>query len=250
MPKLMRSCEMEDILEPYLDIDRRSPTTGRPWILANMVMSLDGSVTIEGRVGKLSGDVDAETFASMRTLADVILVGAQTVRRERYGPVRLTAERIEQRRDRGRTSLPTFAVVSRSLDFNFPDLPLFEPSSTTPRPIILTCASADRGRRDIARQHADVLTAGDDNVDLRAAMNLLAERGHAVVLCEGGPSTLGEVLELDLLDELCLSVAPIIGGDHNGLTGGTGTFLRSVALQSTVVTDDGTLLLRYTRMNT
>src|SRR5687768_6148997 len=80
--------DVTDILSPYREVDR-SGAGGACWVLANMVCSLDGSVTVAGRVGELSGSTDAELFRLLRSVADVVLVGAQTVRQERYGAVKL-----------------------------------------------------------------------------------------------------------------------------------------------------------------
>ena len=92
---------LADPLEPYAQVDRTRPDGGG-WVMAHMVGGLDGSAAIGGRVGDLSTAPDAELFLLMRALADVVLVGAQTVRQEGYGPVRLPAERIEARRAAGR----------------------------------------------------------------------------------------------------------------------------------------------------
>jgi riboflavin biosynthesis pyrimidine reductase len=207
--------ELADPLAPYAAVDRRG--TGRPWVLANMVGGLDGSAAVDGRVGALSGGADAELFRRMRALADVVLVGAETVRRERYGPVRLPdADRAGRRRS-GLTPTPPVAVVSRSLVIDW-SIPLFaavaEPGGVGPsRPLVVTSADADPARVAEASRHADVVVAGDHHVEVPLAVDRLAERGHRVVLCEGGPTLLGEVVAAGLLDELCLTLSPVMGGD-------------------------------------
>jgi riboflavin biosynthesis pyrimidine reductase len=80
--------EVPDPLAPYAAVDRRVPD-GRCWVTAHMVAGLDGTAAVQGRVGALSTAPDKALFADMRTLADVVLVGARTVREERYGPIRL-----------------------------------------------------------------------------------------------------------------------------------------------------------------
>jgi riboflavin biosynthesis pyrimidine reductase len=182
--------EVDDLLDPYRGVDRSAPI-GPCWVMANMVGGLDGSAAIAGRVGALSDDTDARLFREMRSLADVILVGAETVRRERYG-----------------AAAPRIAVVTRSLRLDW-SLELF----TSGRGLVITCESAPPDRVAEARGHAEVLVVGDASVDLRAAVVALAERGARVVLCEGGPTLLGELVALDLLDELCLTIAPVMGGD-------------------------------------
>ena len=113
---------LADALQPYVDVDR-TPRPGGCWVLSNMVAGLDGTAAISGRVGALSSPRDAELFRRLRSVADVVLVGAETVRRERYGPIRLDEDLLAARRQRGQAA-PRFAVVSASLDLD-PDLPLF-----------------------------------------------------------------------------------------------------------------------------
>src|SRR3954470_15864036 len=80
--------ELSDLLRLYEEVDRPAPD-GRPWVLGNMVGGLDGCAAMSGRVGALSTPMDAALFRELRSVADVVLAGAETVRRERYGPVRL-----------------------------------------------------------------------------------------------------------------------------------------------------------------
>lgn len=210
----------------------RCPGTGRPWVMANMVASIDGRAAVRGRTAALSGDADRAVFKLLRTLADVVLVGAGTVRAERYGPVR-EGER------------PPVAVISRSLDLDW-DSPLFAEAAR--RTEVLTCEAADPARLRVARKAADVIVAGEKQVDLGRALHELEARGHRVVLCEGGPYLLGELIAADLVDELCFTMAPL-------LAGGIETSLivappmdppRALHLAS-LIEDGGALLARYLR---
>jgi riboflavin biosynthesis pyrimidine reductase len=79
---------------------------------------------------------------------------------------------------------------------------------------VVTCAAAEPARLATAREHAEVLVAGEDRVEPRLALQALVGLGHKIVLCEGGPTLLGEVVADGLLDELCLTLAPLMGGDH------------------------------------
>ena len=113
---------------------------------------------------------------------------------------------------------------------------------------MVTCGAADPDRLADARAHAgDVVVAGDERVDPAAALAALAARGHRVVLCEGGPTLLGELVDAGLLDELCLTIAPLMGGDALPIavspTPGHVTALR---LAHTLA-DGDTLFLRYER---
>ena len=78
---------------------------------------------------------------------------------------------------------------------------------------VITCAAADPKRRAEAEKVAEVIVAGQDRVEPAAALQALAERGYQTVLCEGGPTWLGELVAADRLDELCLTIAPLMGGD-------------------------------------
>ena len=134
--------DQPDPFETY-EAERPRPD-GRPWLIANMVAGLDGSLAWGGRVGALSSAADRSLFVRLRGLADAVMVGAGTVRAEGYGPVKLTDERREQRRAAGRVAVPPVVVVSRSLALDW-DGPLWN-ESTDGRPIVVT-ASVGPARR-------------------------------------------------------------------------------------------------------
>jgi riboflavin biosynthesis pyrimidine reductase len=211
MHELRPQGEVTDPLSPYRRVHRWPPAE-RPWVLANMVAGLDGSTAVGGRVGELSSPVDADLFRMLRALADVVLVGAGTVRRERYGPVRLSDHLRAERTNEGRPPVPPLAVVSRSLELDF-DAPVFAEADPESPTIVLTSASAPADRVRAAEGHAEVVIAGEDQVDPAAAMAALGARGARIVLCEGGPTLLGGLVAADALDELCLTIAPVMGGD-------------------------------------
>ncbi|CAN5231625.1 hypothetical protein BH18ACT4_BH18ACT4_01160 [soil metagenome] len=165
-------------------------------MLANMVAGLDGSAAVGGRAAGLSSATDRLLFRQLRSLADVVLVGAGTVRAGRYGPVRLAERERARRQDEGKAPGPALAVVSRSLDLDW-GAPLFTESTT--RPVVVTTERADPERLARAASVADVVTAGVDRVDLAAALGALCQEGESVVLTEGGPSLLGELVDCGLL---------------------------------------------------
>ena len=211
-----------------------------------MVAGLDGTASVDGRVGSLSTKPDQELFRRMRQIADIVLVGAETVRREGYGSVRLDDEAQAQRRRQGQSPTPPLAVVSRSLAFDW-TAKAFADAPDDARTHVITCAAADPERRAEAEKFAEVIVAGDDRVEPAAAMAALAELGHRVVLCEGGPSWLGELVAADRLDELCLSIAPLMGGDPLPVSvTPPGAGLAEFELKGTMAEDD-TLFLRYER---
>lgn len=245
MHALVTGDEIDDPLAPYAEVERR-PDGDRPWVLANMVGGLDGSAAIGGRVGELSAGTDAVLFRRLRALADVVLVGASTVRAERYGPVRLPDDLRAARTNRGRPPAPPLAVVSRSLRFDW-STPAFARADPAAPTIVVTTADADPHRLAEAHAHAEVVVAGEQAVDLPAALGELHRRGHRVVLCEGGPTLLGELASGGLLDELCLTLAPITGGDPLPVAvsppGGSVTGFHLAH----VLADGDTLFLRYER---
>jgi riboflavin biosynthesis pyrimidine reductase len=250
MPSMERLGPGETVDDP-LDLYRRVERVPRPggpgcWAMANMVAGLDGCAAIGGRVGALSGEVDRALFLAMRSLADIVLVGASTVREEGYGPVRLTEGQRAERRLAGRDEVPPIAVVSRSLQLDLAR-PLFQDPVAGVRPVVVTCESSDPARRAEIAAVADVVVAGDDAVDLRAALGAL-DRGRAgVVLCEGGPRLLGELVAADLLDELCLSLSPIMGGDPLPVAVVPPGPTPSTFVLRHVAEADGSLFLRYER---
>jgi riboflavin biosynthesis pyrimidine reductase len=249
MHRLVAGEQIADVLEPYDRVDRRDPADpDRPWVLANMVGGLDGSAAFGGRVGPLSAGADAELFRRLRAVADVVLVGAATVRLEGYGPVRLPDELRDARRAAGRSPTPPLAIVTRSLDLDWTGSRAFVEAEPGAEPIVVTCGGADPDRLASARAHAgDVVVAGDERVDLAAALGGLAARGHRVVLCEGGPTLLGELVEVGLLDELCLTIAPLMGGDELPIAVSPNPgHVTALRLAHTLV-DGDTLFLRYER---
>jgi len=219
------------------------------WLRANMVSSADGAASLNGVTAGISSDTDRRVFALLRTLSDVILVGAATVREEKYKPAR-PRELWSYLRD-GRPPTPPVAVVTRRLDFD-PDNPLIAAAPPHARTIVITVARAPADRRAELARHADVIVAGDETVDLKAAVNALAERGHRRLLAEGGPHLLAQLLEAGLLDELCLTIGPLMAGPGAPriVTGPPGTGPAATPLLLTlahVLEDDGFLLCRYTR---
>lgn len=211
MHVLEQGTELADPLAPYAAVDRSKPD-GTPWVMGHMVGGLDGSAAVGGRVGDLSTAPDASLFIAMRAIADVVLVGAETVRREGYGGVRLSPERLAVRRAEARSDVPAIAIVSRSLDFDW-SAKVFTAPASDARTIVITCAAAPAHRRAQAEQVAEVITAGDESVLPGMAIDELGRLGHRIVLCEGGPTWLGDVVAAGVLDELCLTIAPFMGGD-------------------------------------
>lgn len=215
-----------------------------PGVQVNFVTSIDGAVELEGFSAGLSSKADKRVFGLLRMLCDGLLVGAGTLRHEGYRALRLDERRRAWRRERGRPDYPTLVVISGSLDLNpaqaaFADAPI--------RPIVLTHGRAPADRRAALAPVADVVAVGDDAVDLAAAVAALRERGLGRLLCEGGPHLFGSLTAADLVDEVCLTVAPLVTGPGAGrITAGPPSPPRGLALSHVLRADDS-LLLRYTR---
>jgi riboflavin biosynthesis pyrimidine reductase/flavin reductase (DIM6/NTAB) family NADH-FMN oxidoreductase RutF len=227
----------------YADLAARR-AEGRPYVAVNMVATAEGAISFDGRTKELSSEGDRHIFHYLRSLADVILVGAQTVRAEHYGPPKVTEARQADRVARGQAPVPRIAIVSGSLDLDW-SAPLFTASPT--KPIVLTSGKAPEAELDQARAVADVVVAGDARVDLAAALGAI---DAPVVLCEGGPTLNGLLAAHDLIDEMCITVTPALaGGDVGaGLLG----HVRLPELQHLglvhALEDDGNLFLRYRRL--
>ena len=228
--------------------ERSGPTEpsepGRTWLRGNMVSSLDGASRLDGLSDGLSSEGDKRIFGVLRALADVVLVGAQTVRAEGYRPAKARAEFAQARAARGQQPATAIAVVTRSLDLDL-DLPLFtEPLVPT---LVITCAGAPADALSATRKVADVVIAGEQQVDLAVAVAALADRGWTRLLTEGGPRLLGQLAAAGLLDELCLTLAPLVAsGDAPRITNGPTGLTQRMDLVS-LLEEKGFLFARYAR---
>lgn len=219
----------------------------RAWVRANFVSTLDGSATgPDGRTGSINTESDVRVFAALRALSDVVLVGAGTVRAEGYRAVQVREPWRRVRASLGLAPVPTLAVVSRSLAL--PEELLDPPDGGGPV-IVVTVADVDPDRRaeiELRLGPASVMTAGEQAVDVGLCLDDLAARGLPRVLCEGGPGLLTEVASRNLLDELCLTLTPL-------LVGGTGPRIAhglpidvTLRLEHLIETQD-VLLMRWVR---
>jgi riboflavin biosynthesis pyrimidine reductase len=210
-------------------------------VRANFVASVDGMVELDGRSSSLGGSADRAAFVAMRAVADVILVGAGTVRKEKYGPVRLDAAAEDRRRRRGQAPIPALAIVSNRADLDPTDR-VFEDAS---RPLLITSAVGAATRADLSAR-AEVVVCGDQLVDLALAVDELHARGLGRVLCEGGPQLLRSLLGAGLLDELCCTTSPwLVGAGHRSLLGDQ-PLADPVRLRLTALLEgDGMVFTRY-----
>ena len=208
-----------------------------------MIASLDGAASSGGLSGALGGPPDKAVFHALRALADVILVGAGTMRAEKYGPVRLDEAARGWRVSQGLSPVPPIAVLTKSCRLDW-SLPFF--TEAVARPMIITAEAATAADRAEAGRVADVLVAGEAGVDLAEALGALAGMGFSDVLTEGGPMILGQLVAAALLDELCLTLSPTLaGGDDGRILDGAvlGEVTRAELMH--VLEKDGFLFLRY-----
>ena len=216
---------------------------GRPWVRANMIESADGAATVDGLSGGLGGSADHEVFGLLRALADVILVGAGTARAERYHPARVAPRWAALRA--GRPDTPPIAVLSARLDLD-PESPLLAGAPAGARTIVITSESAPGDQRARIARHADVIIGGDHEVTAAAAVSALAGRGYREILAEGGPHLLGQLTAAGLIDELCVTISPVLAGGPAGrIIQGPGSARASRLALAHVLADDGYLLCRY-----
>jgi len=199
------------------------PATDRPWVRTNFVATVDGAAHgTDGVSGTLGGDADKKVFDVLRSLADVVLVGAGTARDEGYGPA----------------DVP-IALVSRSLDV--PE------ALRAPGTVVVTTEDAPRDRVEALGDDVEVVAHGQGAIDWPAVLDEFTTRGWLHVLCEGGPSLHGELVGLDLVDEVCLTIAPVMSaGSAPRIAHGDDAVDRAMTLGHALAVDD-VLLTRWVR---
>jgi riboflavin biosynthesis pyrimidine reductase len=206
----------------YADLPR---VAHRPAVRLNMIAGVDGATAVGDVSGSLGGPADRRVFGVLRALADVVLVAAGTVRAEHYGP----------------SDVP-IAVVTRTAQLDWHS-PFF--SQAKAKPIVLTVDDAPAENLRRAAEVADV-TVGSGSVDFGRALDELGARGYHQVLAEGGPTLNGQLALAGVIDELCLTLSPILaaGSSKRIIAGPDLPMPTSLGLHS-VLEDDGFLFLRY-----
>lgn len=223
--------------------------TDRCRVRGNAIASLDGGATTGGTSGGLGGAGDRRLFALQRELADVIVVGAGTARAEGYGGARMSVSQRRRRQARGQGEVPPIALVTRAAVLEH-DLPVLTDSEAPP--LVLTCSASAAGARARLGAAAEVLDcsgADPDRVDLAVLLDRLAERGMLRVLTEGGPSLMGAFIAAGLLDEVCLTWAPLlVGGPAVRVASGGSEALTAMRPAHVLGDDEGYLYTRHVRV--
>ncbi|MQA07772.1 MAG: pyrimidine reductase family protein [Pseudonocardiaceae bacterium] len=229
--------------EQYVERLYRYPDDHPKWLAVNFVCSADGAVEIAGRSAGLTNPADQQVYRLGGDLADVRLVGAGTAMIEEFRGIRPTESTVRQRRRHGLADVPPVAVVTsgRSLP---PDAPVIT-DVLTPT-IVITCAAAREELREAwTAAGASVLVAGTDTVDLAAAVDGLVECGLSRIHCDGGPQVFGAALTAGLVDELRLTMSPLlVCGPAERIAIGMRIDPSALELAS-VLAEDNTLMLRY-----
>ena len=182
----------------------------RPYLVLNMVSTLDGKATIDWRTKGLSTELDRQLFHHLRTQADAVMVGAGTLRAERYGRMAKSAELRDKREREGLARDPLAVVVSARLDLPA-DLPLLN----EPEQRVVIATGSDAALPGLG-EHVEYARVGDDLPLLMA--RLREDHGVRSVLCEGGPTLNSYLLAAGLVDELFLTLNPKLAGGASALT--------------------------------
>jgi riboflavin-specific deaminase-like protein len=182
----------------------------RPYLVLNMVSSLDGKATIDWRTKGLSTELDRQLFHQLRTQGDAVMVGAGTVRAERYGRMAKSDELRDAREREGLARDPLAVVISGRLDLGV-DLPLLN----EPEQRVVIATGSDASLPELGEQV--VYERVGDDLPLLAA-RLREHHGVRSVVCEGGPTLNAHLLAAGLVDELWLTLNPKLAGGAAALT--------------------------------
>jgi riboflavin-specific deaminase-like protein len=215
------------------------PHEHRPYVATNFAVTLDGRATLHGRSGPIGSDIDTRMLVCLRTTVDAVMIGAGTMRAERYGRPLADAGKRGRRERRGLSPDPLMVIVSGRLD-----LPWEAPLFTDPEARALIFTTSDVEAPDTAA--SITLVRHDGAVDLAEALrHLRAEHGVRAVLCEGGPRLHAQLIDAGLVDELFVTHAPKLGGGLGpGLVVDLPELERPVEL-AWLLEDDGELFARY-----
>lgn len=215
-------------------------SSDRPWLLCNFAMTVDGRAAIDGRSGPIAGPADLELLLALRSRVDAVMVGAGTLRAERYGRIIRDPDVRARREAEGLEADPLAVVVSASLNIPW-DISLFTEGEG--RVVIFTSSDAEVPDTDTAVE----TVRHDGEVDLPAAMSYLKrEEKIEALLCEGGPRLHGDLWREGLVDELFLTIgSKLAGGGGPEIISGPLARPAELDLIGLLSDDEGSLLCRY-----
>ena len=215
----------------------------RPYVITNFAITLDGRATIHGRSGAIGSDTDTQMLVGLRAKADAVMIGAGTLRAERYGRLVPDPDQRARRERGGLPADPLAVVVSGRLDLPW-DASLFTEGAG--QVLIFTASEAEAPETRTAVE----IVRHRDSVDLAAALtHLRTESGVRALLCEGGPRLHAQLIENGLVDELFITHAPkFAGGEGPGLVTGLQELERPLEL-AWLLEEDGELFARYRTIN-
>lgn len=240
LPRPRADLSYDDLVGLY-DLPPDAGSRGQ-WVRAVFVSSMDGAAQgPDHRAATLSSESDQRIFALQRSLCDLVLVGAGTARVEAYRPVQRSEVDADLRTRLGLAPVPAIAVVSRSLTLE-PELLQGGEAPT----LVVTAESAPSDAMTATARVAQVIVSGSSDVDISAALDRLLALGYRRVLCEGGPSVLAQVVAAGCLDDLCLTMAPLlVGGDLRRILHGPRLDPPRRLRLADLLEQDGELFARY-----
>ncbi len=213
--------------------------TGRPWVMLNMVESVDGATAVGGGATGLNDADDRALFLALRSVADVVMMGAQTVRSEKLGPVRMTEEMMSHRDAAGFEGEPTMVILTRSLAIEADHRVFSDPER---RPTILTGVDADLAKVEQLSQVADVVQA--ESLDGHGIVGALD--WASVILCEGGPTLNSHLVASGVVDEIDLTLSPMVAmGESKRIASGPALEPPQEMKLDRALLGDRSLFLRY-----
>jgi riboflavin-specific deaminase-like protein len=223
-----------------LDLIASAPAD-RPYVVTNFAVTVDGRATLHGRSGPIGSKTDTEMLVCLRTRVDAVMIGAGTMRAERYGRPIADPGKRGRRERRGFSQDPLLVIVSGRLDIPW-DAPVFEDRGA--RVLIFTTSDAEPP--ETVAEVRVVRHEGERGVDLAKALGYLrTERGVRALLCEGGPRLHAQLIDGALVDELFVTHAPkLAGGDGPGLAVGLPELERPLEVLW-LLDEDGEVFARY-----
>jgi riboflavin-specific deaminase-like protein len=226
----------------YADLNLPAGPDDRPYVVANMVSTVDGNATVGGRARGIGSRLDRSLMRRIRAAVDALLVGSGTLRAEPVDPL-VPVSLAEARQRRGEAPQPLAVTISHDLDLD-PNQRFFRQGAANT--LIVTSRSAPPARALVFQGQARLVTVGERQVDLATALRRLRSSfGIGRLLVEGGPRLNRALLDLDAIDELFLTIAPKLGGDSSaGLIQGPPRGLTGLRLISLYACEDE-LFARY-----